>query len=356
MSGKIPLPKSYCYIKVFYFGTQYRGLQRQSNANTIEEEMIKALRLKRYIPDESYKGQIPVYNAGRTDSGVHARAMVFAFLNFNDYIHPIELNKALPDDICVWASSIIHNEAELLDIYTKLIQQNTESQPQSNDLPLVNGNSEDISDASSQEIPNANLQEQSPLPLEVDNWDNILHEMKQPRFNALYRHYKYYLYNTNQRLNTDLMREAAQKFIGRHNFKNFCKDEGKRETIRTIDSIEITQSGDLLTFEFKAKSFLWHQIRKIMGTIIRIGYASWPVEYIDRLFDVENEKELVYKVHTAPGENLILWNVEYPPSIVFMICEKSVKKLINQLDKLYSRIAVKSELMSSVRKSLSEEK
>ncbi len=63
------------FIQLSYKGTAYHGWQVQPNANTIQEEINKALSTILNV-------KIEVMGAGRTDAGVHAKQM-FAHFDCN---------------------------------------------------------------------------------------------------------------------------------------------------------------------------------------------------------------------------------------------------------------------------------
>ena len=61
---------------------------------------------------------------------------------------------------------------------------------------------------------------------------------------AKQRWYRYFL-PTEKKMDLDLMDRAAKEFVGKHDFKRFCRAEGK-STERTIDSITLTRLGDIV--------------------------------------------------------------------------------------------------------------
>ena len=54
------------FIELSYKGTNYHGWQIQPNANSVQEELNKAL-------STILNTEIELVGAGRTDSGVHAK-------------------------------------------------------------------------------------------------------------------------------------------------------------------------------------------------------------------------------------------------------------------------------------------
>ena len=85
-------------LVVEYDGTDYHGYQIQANANTVQSELEKVLRIL-------VKDDFVLYRAGRTDTGVHAKGQVCNFKS-NDLRVKVEnlkdaLNSMLPEDISV---------------------------------------------------------------------------------------------------------------------------------------------------------------------------------------------------------------------------------------------------------------
>ncbi|MHA1339124.1 MAG: tRNA pseudouridine(38-40) synthase TruA [Promethearchaeota archaeon] len=289
--------KGFFYIKVFYLGENYQGLAKQPNADTIEERLLRALIATNYIPKLNLVSpQDPKYPylfyAGRTDRGVNALGMVFGFFSLKDKVYPIEINGKLPNDIIVWASAKVHETIENQELH-----------------------------------------------------------LKNPRYYAIKRIYRYFLYNPSNNIEMKNILAITSKFIGKKDFSNFSKKDVNQKTVRTIDEINVFYKKNLIIFEFKAKSFLWNQIRKIMCCIIKILKGEWKLEYIDQLFDLynPNNHKLVSQLGLAPPFQLFLWNVEYPNDIKFELCHKSISKLKSMLDNYLKSIQIKFNILSFIK-------
>lgn len=141
------------------------------------------------------------------------------------------------------------------------------------------------------------------------------------RFDCTARHYKYVVLNrgaapvlANNRvywvpraLDIDAMRAAAEKLIGNHDFSSFRASECQAKSpIKTLDQITITQNGDMVIFEFSARSFLHHMVRNIVGTLIEIGLGK-PYD-IDRILSARNRSAAG---PTAPASGLYFIRADY---------------------------------------------
>jgi len=290
------------YLKIFYLGDHYHGIAAQPNLKTIEEELLNALIKTKYIiPSSGTSIQL----SGRTDKGVHARGQVIGFLNKRDFFHPIEVNKVLPDDILIWAYSVVHNENEINEF--------TENS-------------------------NFKLNEKDKY---------ILNKVKNPRFNALNRNYKYFYFDYSGTLDLQKIRKTVTILRGAHDFKNFCKREKNRSTKRTMDSITFEKKGNLWVFDFTAKSFLWKQIRKTMDVILKIGRGEWPVEYAEKLLN-PLEKKISAKIKPVSPSGLILWDISFPDNIKFTECEKSIFKIKFLLRERIDKLVLKKNLYKAL--------
>ncbi|KAA0003756.1 MAG: tRNA pseudouridine(38-40) synthase TruA [Thermoplasmata archaeon] len=128
-----------------------------------------------------------------------------------------------------------------------------------------------------------------------------------PRY-AKQRKYRYYLINDG--LDIKKMRKAAKLFIGEHDFSNFAKIENKNP-VRKIDNI-IIYDGPIIKMDFIAKTFLWHQVRRIVSAIEKVG-RGMSIEEIESA--LAGKKKTSFGI--APPENLVLVDVSYPKSLNF---------------------------------------
>ena len=111
---------------------------------------------------------------------------------------------------------------------------------------------------------------------------------------------------------------GAKLFEGSHNFKNYCyKATDKGLYNRTIDycAIEINKSYTASFFpkttyllRVKGKGFGRHQIRLMMGTLIKLGKGEIDLEFIKSSLQ-PNVK--MHQDYIAPASGLILNQVEF---------------------------------------------
>ena len=141
------------------------------------------------------------------------------------------------------------------------------------------------------------------------------------RFSCVARHYKYVVLNRGappvldknrvwwvpRKLNVPAMRRAAKKLIGHHDFTSFRASECQAHSpIKTLDECRITRRGDVIVFEFSARSFLHHMVRNMVGTLVEIGLGK-PYD-IDQIFAAQNRSAAG---PTAPASGLYFIQADY---------------------------------------------
>ena len=141
------------------------------------------------------------------------------------------------------------------------------------------------------------------------------------RFDCTARHYMYVVLNRSaapvldknrvwwvpRKLNITAMRRAAEKLIGKHDFTSFRASECQAKSpIKTLDSCTITKRSDEIIFEFSARSFLHHQVRNMVGTLIEIGLGK-PYD-VDEIFAAKNRSSAG---PTAPATGLYFVSADY---------------------------------------------
>jgi tRNA pseudouridine38-40 synthase len=87
-------------------------------------------------------------------------------------------------------------------------------------------------------------------------------------------------------LDFEVLKGAANHFVGTHDFAGFAANRGKPEnsTVRTIYSVQVRRHGPCLTIEFDGDGFLYKMVRLIVGSLVRCALGKSSVEEVtDRL-------------------------------------------------------------------------
>ena len=110
------------------------------------------------------------------------------------------------------------------------------------------------------------------------------------RFSAVRRHYLYRIANRRADLTLDqnrawrvprpldatAMHAAAQELIGKHDFTTFRSTECQAASpVKTLDRLDIMRDGDELRVTASARSFLQHQVRSMVGSLVHVGEGKW---------------------------------------------------------------------------------
>jgi tRNA pseudouridine38-40 synthase len=235
-----------------YDGTRYHGSQYQTNAVSIQGETESAL--QKLTGEE-----IRISMASRTDAGVHAKGQV------------VSLKSKVPFPPKTWVEAMNHY------------------------LP------KDISIRAA---------------YEVDGGFDV-------RRHALYREYRYHIMNRRtpsplwrhfsesvpQPLDVEAMNAACAVLVGERDFAPFAPATYTRSTRRQAYSAEVGRTGDVVTFDIRANSFLPHQVRNTVGGLVKVGLHKMTAETFREMASSGKAGTIG---PTAPARGLCLMNIKYP--------------------------------------------
>jgi tRNA pseudouridine38-40 synthase len=143
------------------------------------------------------------------------------------------------------------------------------------------------------------------------------------RFSAIKRHYLYRVVNRRadltlehnrawrvpHALDADAMHQAAQRLVGRHDFTTFRAAECQaRSPLKTLDRLDVTRAGDDLRITASARSFLHHQVRSMVGSLVHVGAGKWSA---DDLAAALAARDRTACGQVAPPQGLYLVRVDY---------------------------------------------
>jgi tRNA pseudouridine38-40 synthase len=145
------------------------------------------------------------------------------------------------------------------------------------------------------------------------------------RKDAKGKEYRYFLYNgdilppclapywafMHKRLNVDAMQEAANHFVGRHDFAPFAANPHRvlETTVRNIFSFKVQKAGPRIVFIVRGDGFLYKQVRSMVGFLIRVGLGEEKPSAVAELLEARAPRTA--RVPTATGRGLFLWKVFY---------------------------------------------
>ncbi len=110
-------------------------------------------------------------------------------------------------------------------------------------------------------------------------------------------------------LDVERMREGAKFLLGHHDFSSF-RGAGCQalSPLKTLDKLDIETSGDEIDFIVEARSFLYHQVRNMVGTLKSVGDGKLAPEDIKTILE---KKDRASAGATAPACGLYLNKVMY---------------------------------------------
>lgn len=123
-----------------------------------------------------------------------------------------------------------------------------------------------------------------------------------PRY-ANQRWYRYHLYGEHD---VDLFRNIGEIFTGTHDFSSFSRMEKGRNPVRTIERIDVFQEGEFTIIDFRAQSFLWQMVRRMVGAMISVEKNEKDMEDVEHAL---NGERIVFRI--ADPEPLFLMDVVY---------------------------------------------
>ena len=240
-----------------YDGGGLVGWQRQANGLSVQEILETAV--------ERYCGkQLRVHGAGRTDAGVHALAQA---------AH-VDLPKEAPTDVIRNALNQ-HVKPHAVSVVA---------------VKPVAGNFDARRSARGRIYRYRILNRRAPASLERGR-----------------------VWHVGPPLDIEAMREGAKLLLGKHDFTTFRDSECQAKTpVKTLDLLEVTRAGDEVQIEARARSFLHHQVRNMVGSLKLVGAGKWRAPLIGEALAARDRRA---GGPTAPPEGLYLVEVIYadPP-------------------------------------------
>ena len=161
-----------------------------------------------------------------------------------------------------------------------------------------------------------------PLPVVVLSAEAMSDDFH-ARFSAIMRHYRYRILNRrpppaleNGRvwhvgtpLDAGAMDAAAQHLVGKHDFTSFravaCQADSP---VKTLGALSVEAAGEEIHVVARARSFLHHQVRNIVGTLKLVGEGKWTGADVVAALAARDRGRAG---PTAPADGLYLTHVDY---------------------------------------------
>jgi tRNA pseudouridine38-40 synthase len=236
-----------------YDGTGLVGWQRQASGLSVQEILETAV--------ERFCGEaVRVHGAGRTDAGVHALAQV-AHFDLSRDSDPEEIYGALNHHVRPHAVSVLAVDLVPVTFHARI-------------------------SARGRHYRYRILNRRSPPGLERGR-----------------------VWHVGPPLDVAAMQEGARHLLGEHDFTTFrdalCQ---AKSPVKTLDSFDIARSGEEIVVEARARSFLHHQVRNMVGTLKLVGLGKWSPLHVKRALEARDRRA---GGPTAPAQGLCLVGVTY---------------------------------------------
>jgi tRNA pseudouridine38-40 synthase len=242
------------FLELAYKGNQYSGFQIQANANSIQQEVEKALGI-------FFRQPISLTGSSRTDGGVHAMQNFFHF----DYEGVIEkrviynLNALLPPDIAIKGAWPVAPDAHCRF------------------------------DAISRE------------------YRYYIYRKKDPFLTDRAYFFPY-------SLDREKLRAAAALIPRFHEFASFAKRNSQAKTFEcTIMESEWIEEGNCIVYRVVANRFLRGMVRGLVGTMLQVGRGKIDIAGLEEILRMQDNQQADFSV---PGHGLFLFRISFPDSIL----------------------------------------
>ena len=240
-------------LTIEYDGRGFVGWQRQDNGPSVQQALERAI--------TGFCGEtVNVFGAGRTDAGVHALGQV-AHFDIDRGVRPETVRNALNFHLKPAAVAVLKAETVQADFHARF-----SARERSYLYRITN--------------------RRAPLALERGRtwW------VPTP-------------------LDVPAMAAAARVLIGRHDFTSFRASICQAASpVKTLDAVAVVGDGDEIRVEVRARSFLHHQVRNIVGTLRRVGEGKWTAADVAAVLAARDRTKAG---PTAPAEGLYLVSVGY---------------------------------------------
>ena len=241
-------------LTIEYDGTSFVGWQHQKNGLSVQEALERAVL--------GFCGEtVRVHGAGRTDAGVHALGQV-AHVDIERRTRPQTVRDALNAHLRPLPVAVLAAEPAPDGFHARL-----SARERAYLYRIVN--------------------RRAPLALDRGRaW-----QVQKP-------------------LDEAAMHDAAQVLVGRHDFTSFraslCQ---ARSPVKTLDQLSVVRDGDEIRVSARARSFLHHQVRNMVGTLKLVGEGKWTR---DDVAGALAARDRAAGGPTAPADGLYLVEVVYP--------------------------------------------
>lgn len=112
-------------------------------------------------------------------------------------------------------------------------------------------------------------------------------------------------------LDADAMHSAAQLLVGHHDFTTFRSAHCQSASpVKTLTRLDVSRTGDIVTIDTAARSFLQHQVRSMVGCLKLVGTGRWAAADLAAALAARDRTALGLN---APPDGLTFLTARYDP-------------------------------------------
>ena len=93
-------------------------------------------------------------------------------------------------------------------------------------------------------------------------------------------------------LDSDAMAGAAKRLLGRHDFSSFRASACQAPSpVKTLDALDVMRHGEEIHLTARSQSFLHHQMRAMVGSLVWVGEGRWPEAHIGEVLAARDRRQ-----------------------------------------------------------------
>ena len=244
------------FAKIKYLGTAFHGFQVQPGLRTVQGELNSAL-------NQAFGLPCKVTGCSRTDAGVHANEFCLTVECDGGTIPadklPIAVARFLPNDL-----SLYYAEECSADFHPRY---------------------------------------------DVRQKEYLYRIINRPIYDPFEFGRAWFLSRPVSDRGLKLMQQAAEHFIGKHDFSTFMSEGSDVEdTVRNVTALSVEKNGDLIEIRISADGFLYNMVRIIVGTLTEVAFGRISPDDIPSIIQSCDRSRAGM---TAPADGLFLNKVSY---------------------------------------------
>ncbi len=171
-------------------------------------------------------------------------------------------------------------------------------------------------------------------------WVKAVNDDFHARYSAEARAYRYLILNAavpsaifNQTcawdyrpLDQQKMHDCAQMLRGENDFSAFRAAGCQAKSVhRNVQDIAVSRRGNMVLIDIRANAFLYHMVRNIAGSLIKVGSGEEDQQWFQQVFESRDRR---LAAMTAPACGLYFVRAFYPES--FALDSQAVEPILFQ--------------------------